>query len=115
MRDEWSGVNLSRFNQAKDFLAIASIHATGLEGEILAIHVWQRKNLRLVIKGYNGNYGIRTGTLPRQAEGIVGSSHLEHSIGSSVVAMFQYKLITFFRSSEQYIGIMFLHKPSSFF
>ena len=36
--DEWGGVNLSCFYKAKDFLAIASIHATGLEGEILTVH-----------------------------------------------------------------------------
>ena len=39
MRDEWSGVNLSCFNKAKNFLAIASIHATSLEGDVLAVHV----------------------------------------------------------------------------
>ena len=64
MRDERSGVNLSLFNQAKNFLAIASIYTTGLESEILAIHVGQRKNLRLVVEGYHGNDGIRTGTVP---------------------------------------------------
>ena len=32
MRDEWSGVNLSCFNKAKDFFTIASIHATRFEG-----------------------------------------------------------------------------------
>ena len=47
VRDERSGVNLSRFNKAKDFLAIASIDPTGLEGEVFAIHFGQRKHLRL--------------------------------------------------------------------
>lgn len=40
MSDEWSGVNLSGFNKAKDFLAIATIYTAILEGEILAIHFW---------------------------------------------------------------------------
>ena len=65
MRDERSGVNLSRFNKAKNFLAIASIYATGFESEILAIHIGQRKHLRLVVKGHHRYDGIRTGTLPR--------------------------------------------------
>ena len=36
MRDERSSINLSLLNQSKNFLAITSIHATGLEGEVLA-------------------------------------------------------------------------------
>lgn len=40
MSDEWSGVNLSGFNKAKDFLAIATIYTAILEGEILSIHFW---------------------------------------------------------------------------
>ena len=39
MCNEWSGVNLALLNQAKNFLAIASIYPAGLEGEILAIHI----------------------------------------------------------------------------
>ena len=38
VRNEWSGVNLSLLNQAEDFLAIASVHTTSLEGEVLTIH-----------------------------------------------------------------------------
>ena len=64
MRDERSGVNLSRFNKAKNFLAIASIHATRFEREVLAIHIGQRKHLRLFVEGYHRYDGIRTGTLP---------------------------------------------------
>ena len=35
--DEWSSVYLALLNQAKEFLAIATVHTTGLEGEVLAI------------------------------------------------------------------------------
>ena len=64
MRDEWRGVNLSLLNQAKHFLAIASVHTTGLEGEVLAIHIGQRKHLGLVIKSHHRYNSIRAGTLP---------------------------------------------------
>ncbi len=115
MRDERSGVNLSCFNKAKHLLAIASIHATRFEREVLAIHIGQRKHLRLVVEGYHGNDGIRTSTLPRQTEGVVGTSHFEYSIGSTMVAIPENKILTFFRSSEQYIGIMLAYKCLSFF
>ena len=49
MRDKWSGVNLSFFNQAEDFFSIASIHTTGFKAEVLAIHLGQGKNLCLVV------------------------------------------------------------------
>ena len=39
MRDVRSGINLTLLNQAKHFLAIATVHPTGLEGEVLTIHV----------------------------------------------------------------------------
>lgn len=59
MSDEWSGVNLSGFNKAKDFLAIATIYTAILEGEILAIHFWERTNLLTVIKSNHRNNSIR--------------------------------------------------------
>ena len=46
-----------------------------------------RKKLGLVVEGYHGNDSIGTGTLPRKAEGIIGSSDFEHSIGSAMVAV----------------------------
>ena len=52
VRDEGSGVDLADFNQTKHLLAVATIHTTGLEGEVLAIHIGQGKDLRLVVKGH---------------------------------------------------------------
>ena len=115
VRDEGSGVNLSGFNKAKDFLAVAAIYAACLEGEVLAIHVGQGKDLRLVVKGNHGYNSIGAGTLPGQAEGVVSSSHFEHAVGSAVVAMLQDKLLAIFGRGEQHIGVMLLHETTSFF
>ena len=65
MRDEWSGVYPTLLYQAKNLLAVTTVHATGLEGQVLSIHVWQRQDLWLVIKGNYRYYRIRTGTFIR--------------------------------------------------
>ena len=87
MGDERCGVYPTLFYEAEDLLTIATIHATGLEGEVLAVHIGQRKNLRLVVKSHYGNDGIRTGSLPCEAEGVIGSGHLKYSVGSSMIAV----------------------------
>ena len=70
MGDEWGGVNLALLNEAEDLLAVA---AASLEGKVLAIHIRKRKDLRLVIKGNHRYNSIRTGALPREAEGVIGA------------------------------------------
>ena len=101
MRDERSSVNLSLLNQAKNFLAIASVDAACLEGEILAIHIGQRQKLWLVVKGHYGHDGIGSGTLPRKAESVIGSCHFEHTVSSTMFAMLLDKILAIFGSGEQ--------------
>ena len=100
MCDEGSGVDLSLFNKAKYFRAIATIHATGFEGKVLAIHFRKRKNLWPIIKSYHRYYSIGTSTLPRQAKGVIGSGYFEYSVGSTVIAMLQDEIFAFFGSGE---------------
>ena len=101
MRDERGGVNLSCFNKSKNFLAIATIHATSLKGEVLSVHLGQRKDLRLVVEGHRRYDGIGAGTLPRKSEGIVSSGHFKHTVGSTVVAMLQDKVLALFGVSKR--------------
>ena len=115
VRDEGSGVDLADFNQTKHLLAVATIHTTGLEGEVLAIHIGQGKHLGLVVKGNHGYNSIGSGTLPSQAEGVISPSHFEHAVGSPVVAMLQYELLALFGRGEQHIGVMRLHEATSLF
>ena len=61
VRDEGCGVYPALFNQAEHLFAVAAVNAAGLEGEVFAIHIGKRKNLRLVIKGHHGNNCIRAG------------------------------------------------------
>ena len=58
-----------------------------------------RKNLRLFIKGNHRYNSIRTGTLPCQTEGVIGSGYFEHSVGSTVIAMLEKKYLALFGSS----------------
>ena len=115
MGDERCGVYPTLFNQAKDFPAIATVHATSLEDEVLAIHVWQRKHLWLVVEGHHGDNGIGSGTLPREAESAIGSGHFKHTVGSAMAAMLQDKVLAFLGNGEQHIGVMLLHEAEPFF
>ena len=114
MRDKRRDINLSRLYQTENLGTIASIHSTGLESQILTIHIGQRKYLRIIIKRHNRNHRIGTGTFPRQAESVSGSCHFQHDISASVIAVTKYKLLTLFRLRHQYIRIMFTDKPNSF-
>ena len=80
--DKRRGINLSRLYQTENLGTIASIHSTGLESQILTIHIGQRKYLRLIIKRHNRNHRIGTGTFPRQAESVSGSCHFQHDISA---------------------------------
>ena len=114
MGNKWSGVNLAFLNKAENFLAIASIYATRFEGQIFAVHVWQRKNLGLVVKSNYGNDGIRTGALPCKAEGIIGSGHFKHTVSTAMVAMLQYKLLALFGSGKQHFGVVLAYEVTAF-
>ena len=50
MRDQQLGIELALGNELQRFFAITAVHATGLEGQILAVHIGQRQDLRLVVK-----------------------------------------------------------------
>lgn len=58
MCDEWGSVYLSLLYKMKHFFAVASVYTTGLEGEVLAVHIWQRQYLGFVIKCYYCDYGV---------------------------------------------------------
>ena len=115
MCNERRSVNLSLRYQPENFGTVATVYSACLEGEVLAVHVGQGKYLRTVIQSHNGHNGIRTSALPSQLEGIIGSGHFNDYIGSSMRAVGFHKLLTLFRCSDQYLGIMGLHETDALF
>ena len=115
MCNEWSGVNLSFFDEAQCFFAVATIDAAGLEGEVLAVHLGRWQLLGLVVKGYNGYNGVGACALPSEAEGVIGSGNFNHSVGSSMVAILQDKGLALLGRGEQYIGVVLAYKCPSLF
>ena len=111
--DEWGGVYLSLLNKAEHLLAVATIHATCLEGEVLAVHLWQGQHLRFVIESHHGDCGVWSGAAPCQLECIPGASHLQHAVGTAVVAVLAHKLLALIGCREQNFGIMCAHKLPS--
>ena len=49
MRDQRLGIELALGNEFERFLAVATVNAAGLEGQVLAVHIRQRQSLRLVV------------------------------------------------------------------
>lgn len=115
VRDERCGVYLTLLDELQDFLAITSIHTSRLEGEVLAVHLWQRQHLWLVIKGNNCHYCIGTGTLPGQLECVVCSSYFKNSVSTTMVAVLHDEVRAFLWCRQQYIGIVLLDEGASFF
>ena len=66
----------------------------------LKVVFWLFFHNSITTKGHHRYDGIRTCTSPRDAEGITGSCYFMQSIGFSVVANSQDKILTFFGSSE---------------
>ena len=52
-----------------------------VKGKVLTVHVRKRRNLWLVIKGYYGNNGIRSGAVPGHMEGVIGSGNFNDNVG----------------------------------
>ena len=50
VRDQWLGIELALGNELQRFLAVATVNAASLEGQILAVHIRQRQSLRLVVQ-----------------------------------------------------------------
>ena len=71
VRNQWCRVNLARLDKAQNLRAIAAVHATRFEGQILTVHLGQRQHLRLIVQRHNRHNCIRTSALPREAEGIL--------------------------------------------
>ena len=113
--DERCGVYLSFLDEVQDFLAVTPIHTAGLKGEILAVHLWQRQYLWLVIESHNSYDGIWTSTLPGQLESVLTTCHFQHSVCTSMVAVLHDEVGTFLWCRQQYIGIVLLDEGASFF
>ena len=84
MGDEGRGIDTALSYETKYLGAVAAVHPTCLEYQVLAVHVGQWKDLGTGIHGDNGHYGIGTGTLPGHAEGFLRTGHFQDGIGSSV-------------------------------
>ena len=91
MGDERLGVQFPLRDETQRFLAVAAVHATGLEGEILAVHIRQRQDLGLVIQCHHRHDGVGSCALPRQPEGSVRPCHFQHHICPAVVAVGTHK------------------------
>ena len=115
MCDKGRSVNLSVGYQAKNFGTIAAVHASSLEREVLTIHVRQREHLRTVVKGHHGNNRIRTGTLPSQAESVIGTSHFDDYIRSAMRTLLTDKILALLRRNNLHVGVMGAHEAGPFF
>ena len=62
--DKGCGIYLSLRYKAESPGTVAAVHSPCLENQVLAVHVWKRKNLRPVIHGHNGHYRIGPCALP---------------------------------------------------
>ena len=114
VRDERCGVYLALLDELQDFLAVTSIHTSRLESEILAVHLWQRQHLWLVIKGNNCHYCIGTGTLPSQLEWGLSTCHFQHSVCTSMVAVLHDEVGAFLWCRQQNIGVMRFNESPTF-
>ena len=99
--DERCGVYLALLDELQDFLAVAAIHTSSLEGEVLAVHLWEWKHLSFIIEGNYRNYGIRTGTLPCKLESVVCSSYFKNSVSTTIDTVFDNELLALFGSSQK--------------
>ena len=96
MRDKWLGIELALSNEFQRFLAIATVNAAGLEGQILAVHIGQRQSLCLIVKRHHRDDGIRARALPRKLEGVLCSGNLKHHVCTAVIAVLANKIKAFF-------------------
>ena len=113
--DEWGGVDFALLDEAKHFLAVATVNAARLEGEVLAIHVGQGEHLWLVVEGHDGDDGVGACALPCQLESGGSASHFKHTVGTAMVAVALHEVHTFIGRGEQHIGVVIFHKSAALF
>ena len=101
VRDERCGVYLALLDELQDFLAVAAIHTSCLEGEVLAVHLWEWKHLSFILEGNYRNYGIWTSTLPSELECVVCSSYFKNSVSTTIDTVFDNELLALFGSSQK--------------
>ena len=110
VRDQWLGIELALGNELQRFLAVATVNAASLEGQILAVHIRQRQSLRLVVKRHHSDDRIRTSALPRKLKGILCSCHFKHNVCTAVITVLSNKIKALIGRDRQHIGIIFIHK-----
>ena len=115
MRDERSGVYPAVLDESEYLLAVATVHPSRLEGEVLAIHPRQRQHLGFIVESHDRHDGIGAGALPRQLEGILAPGHLQHPVGSSMVTVPQDEVKAFPGSGQRHLGITLLDKSPALF
>ena len=113
MGDERGGIYLALCYQIQNLLTVAAIHSARLEDEVLAIHIRQREQLRLVVHGNDGDDGIRTGTFPGQLEGVLTARYLHHHIGSPMLTVLPDECLAVLWLYNHHLRIMLLDEISS--
>ena len=113
MGNERRCIDSSLFNETENLCTITTIHASRFEGKILAIHIRQGEYLRLIIQCDNSDYGIGSGTFPGQLKCILPTRYFQDPIGSAMITMPQYELLTTLRLNDQYFRIVLPYKPDS--
>lgn len=81
-----------------------------LEREVFAVHIRQRKRLRLVIQRNDSDNRIRSGALPRETEAVVRACHFADHIRAAVRAVELHKLLRVLGRDGQHIRIVLAHK-----
>ena len=51
--DQRGSIDLSCFDEGKNFGAVAAVHAAGFESQILAVHIRQGQGLCFVVEGHH--------------------------------------------------------------
>ena len=75
--------------QGEDLRAVAAVHAAGLEGEVLPVHLRQGEGLGGVVHGHHCYHSVGPGALPGQLEGVLPAGGLDDHVGPAVVGVGQ--------------------------
>ena len=112
--DERRGVDLPVGDETENLSAVAAVHAAGLEGQVLAVHVGKGEHLGTVVEGNNGHYGVGAGAFPSKAEGVLCPGNLEYGVGSSVYAFPEDGGAAFFRSGDENVRVVLADEAAAF-
>ena len=109
-----SGVEPAASDQRQDFRTFASVYASCLESEVLAVHLRQRQALGLSVHRDYRHRGVRPRTLPCETEALLRARQFYYRVCPSVPAVLHDEAEALLRSRNKHIGIVPAHEPAPF-